>query len=574
MNLVYKQLLKEVSKNKIFVSLMLLLTFFTNFMYYFVHYSIDGNLKYLKLLSTLTPNQILYQNALSSNTQLAFTVLISFMSLTAFVFVMFFHRFFKANSENLGTLKALGYKDKQLLYFFLEFTSIIGILGNLLGLIISYFPSKFLLEANSKSYSVSNLVRSVSLNTFLIGSFLPLLLLLFVTFLTYNLNKGNEIATLLFPHETASSNAFWLRLANKVTNLANVQNRSKLRLALRKPITLFLLFTSVICFSTMFLLAYSLKLSSQTIYNSQTEGYHYLVDTHFNTPQSTNFNIKDAHPYLDAKCTLVFNHTTLEENAIAFTPDSHYFELFDSHKQPLSTPESGEIIISPMLHKLYNLQIGDMITLTTSQQTLSLQVSQVAANAQLNSIYISPSDLAYLLNISPKMYTGIWSYNPLPTEFTPHATVVTYEDKIDALNKSFVSNHSSAVINQITGCIIGTILIFLALLLNFQDSTKNILILHLLGYKPPAIRKMLLNIYSPIIICFFAISLYPAILITKNILQSLSLQIGDYMPFQTNLLVIAAIFILLNLIYFLVQLTFNMGIKKIIASDQIHAYIN
>lgn len=60
----------------------------------------------------------------------------------------------------------------------------------------------------------------------------------------------------------------------------------------------------------------------------------------------------------------------------------------------------------------------------------------------------------------------------------------------------------------------------------------------------------------------------------KLILKSLSVQIGDYMPFQTNLFVITGIFIFLNVIYFFVQYTFNVGIVRVIKKENIDDYIN
>lgn len=575
MKLAYKQLLKETMKNKIFVSLMLLLTFLTSFMYFFVHYSIDGNLRTLNALPKLTENQILYQNALNANTNLASTILLSFISLTAFVFGMFFYRFFKQNSKVLGTLKTLGFKDQMLRHFFVVFSAVLSVIGSILGVGISYFPANLLLQANSRSYEVSDLVKTVSLSSILIGIFIPMLVLCLIAFLAYGFIQGKDIAQLVSPSHNNFSYNLWLRLANRLAQFYPSENQSAMRLALRKPITLLLIFIAVTCFSVMFLMAYSLNLSSQTIYDSQTKGHYYLVDTHLSLPQTFEITESNVMPYLDTQGTLSFANTTISQQVIGFEKNSTLFELLDAKGQVLSTPHSGEIVISPALHELYGLQIGDVVTLEVAHKATTLVVSQIAFNAKLNSVYMAPSDLSTLLELPAHTYTGIWSTKKMvSTLFAKLGTVTTFEEKLDTLNRSFVSNRSSAVITQVMGCVIGCILLFLALLLNFQDSTRDIFILYLMGYKTPAIRKMLIDLYQPIIWIFFVISLYPAIMIVQTILRSLSLQIGDYMPFQTNLLVILGIFILLNIIYLLVQFTFNLGIKKIIKSDQIYAYTN
>lgn len=160
----------------------------------------------------------------------------------------------------------------------------------------------------------------------------------------------------------------------------------------------------------------------------------------------------------------------------------------------------------------------------------------------------------------------------LSSIITHTSAIITRAEKVAVLEKNLVSNRTSAVINQITGCLIGCILLFLALLLNFQDNAKDMLILNLMGYTPSLIRKTLIDLYRHVVCVFFLIGIWPSTQIVKVTLKSLSLQIGDYMPFKTNLFVIILTFIFLNALYMLVQFTFNLGIKKVIKSDQIYTY--
>lgn len=581
MRLAYKQLLKEVLHNKLFIILMSLLSFFTSFMYFFVHYSIDGNRRTLNTLPHLTASQLAYENALHSNTTLATNILIAFIALTAFIFAMFFYRFFKKNSKVIGTLKTLGFKDFTLRRFFIYFSAVLSVICGILGLGISYFAADLLIQSSMRSYEVTGLFKAVDISTILVGIFVPALILCLVTWLAYRPIKEKEISCLISPSLNGTSYTNWLRLSNHLANLYPAKDKFPMRLALRKPITLLLILIATTGFSIMFILAYSLNLSSQTIYDSQTKGHDYLFETHFEMPQAfvpsqtSNILQNDSSdepsnfmPYLDASGSLTFSDTSLKAQMIAFEENSALFKLLDANGQVIPIPKSGQVIINPALHELYNLQTGDCLTVKIGTKTIPLVVSNIAFNAKLNSIYVAPSDLALLLNLPSHTYTGVWS---MANNFAA-GNVITHAQKIDTLERGFVSNRSSALINQVMGCVMGCILIFLALLLNFQDSIRDILILHLMGYKTPAIRKMLINLYLPILWGFFILTLYPAALTVKAILRSLSLQIGDYMPFQTNGFVILGIFVLLNLIYLLVQFTFNLGIKKVINSDQLYAY--
>lgn len=188
----------------------------------------------------------------------------------------------------------------------------------------------------------------------------------------------------------------------------------------------------------------------------------------------------------------------------------------------------------------------------------------------MNCIYVSKNELEEMLAMPEDSYNGVLS---MENSFDG-GKVTTNEQKLDALRRGAVSNQNSALINQFIGCVVGCFLLFLALLLNFQDSTRDMLILHLLGYQKKSIRKLLVDIYRPIVLLSFFVMLWPAVQIVRLILKSLSKQIGDYMPFQTNVFVIAGIFILLNILYFFVQAVFNIGIGRVIAKEKIADYTN
>lgn len=110
--------------------------------------------------------------------------------------------------------------------------------------------------------------------------------------------------------------------------------------------------------------------------------------------------------------------------------------------------------------------------------------------------------------------------------------LITHENKMDILERGMVSNRVSAVINK------------------------------MMGYRKKEIGRLLIDIYKPILFAAFIITLLPAVQLTKYILRSLSIQIGDYMMFQTNIFVIGGILILLYTIYFIVYSSFQIGIAK------------
>ncbi len=571
MRLLYKQLTKGILKNKVFVVLILVMTVFTSFMYFFVHYSIDGNIKILNALPTLKENQILYKKALTSNIILARSFFISLIGLTSFVFGMFFYHFIKIDKKQLGCLKSLGFKDNTLCSCFIFFTTVISLCGALIGLGAGYFASSVLINANKQSYSMTGIVKELSIVSIFVGLFLPNILFCIVTLLSYRGVRGKECGLLLFEASNQQKDKVIRKITNKFVNLLPVKNKLPIRIALQKPIAVLMIVIAVMGFSVMFIIGHSLNASSQTIFISQTQGHHYLFDTHFNTYQQLKSSDSGIMYYLEATGTIERKNSgqRISQHMIGIENNNALLELSNSKGEVLPTPKEGNVYINSSLHELYGFQVGDKIVLNIDENEFIMTISGIAFNAKSNGVYLAKTELQELLGLSEDIYNGILSMSK-PSE----GDVVTFEQRISTLKRNAVSNGTSAVINQTIGCLVGCILIFLALLLNFQDSTRDIIILHLIGYQAKPIKKMLINVYYPFLWVSFLLTLLPSIQIAKSVQKSLSIQTGDYMPFHTNGLVLILIFVLLNMIYFLVQAVFHIGIRRMIKTEDTSNYTN
>jgi len=400
MVLAYKQILKQIGKGKLFTALLLLHTILTSLSFFFVIFSIDGNIAWLNTLDVLTENQELYRNALYANTNLAYMFLSSTIGLAAFVFIMFFYRFFRANRRQIGCLKSLGFRDSALRLSFVVFVMGLSIVGVALGLIGGYFLSDVLLNGNMQNYQVENLVKRASLQSLIMGLVVPILVFSVTAFFSYSFVKGKEPGALIAGSMNQANLGFALRVSNAISGILPTKNKFPYRIALRKPLAVILILVAVMTLSVFVILGASISL----------------------------------------------------------------------------------------------LDGGD-------------------------------------------------------------------------------ANHLSAVINHITGVIVGALLLLLALYVNFDDNTRDILILHMMGYKAKRIQKLLIDIYLPILWAAFVITLAPSILLARFIKSGVAMAVNEPMPFSTSPLVILALFLLTNAIYWLVQLLFRAGVKRMIAKEDMAEFV-
>lgn len=558
MRLLYKQLSKQLGRNKIFISLLFILTCLTSLSFFFVEFSVDGNMAMLNTYFCLTDNQQKYQEALLSNTRLAYIFLFSMSILTSFVFVMFFYRFFLSAQKQIGCLKSLGFTDSSLRTFFILFTVCISISGASIGMLFGYFLSDILIKANEESCSVTGLIRAVNPTSIAFGLLSETILFCLTTFLSYFFIRGKEPGLMINGKTAKTSVSGGLSAAERFVEVIPVRDKFPLRIALRKPLAVFLIIIAVMGFNVCFILGRSLNISSQKIMDSQTTGHYYEYNTVY-TEFKSDMLPDDALPYLYIDSAIELTSHDLNQTILGLYSLGDIFQLLDEKDDTLPVPSPGQVYINPELAEIYHFRIGDTLMVRIKGQNIKYTVSGIASNAQLKTIYVNASGLANDISAPTDSYNGAWSMHPLPGE----GTAISRSQRNQILKNDAVSNKTSAVINQVIGAVIGCILLFLALYLNFQDNQRDISILNLLGYSRQEIRKMLVYIYRPIVWAAFTLTIIPSILAAEAIQNLLSFSINDYMPFGTNLTVLVLLFLFQNVIYQLVEWAFSLGISRV-----------
>lgn len=550
-------------KDKIFLALLLLLTTLTSLSFFFVMGSIDGNIQILNRLQNLTANQQRYKSALHSNRILGFIFWLSLVSLCIVAFVMFFSRFFRANKKQIGCIKTLGFKNSSLQFFFITFTAVLSVLGAALGLFWGYALSDILIMANSKTYDVTGLTKSISGFSLVTGLVVSTIIFCIAAVLCYGFVRNKEAGALLAGNTVQNCFPVTLKIADKISRIVPVNKRLSLRIALRKPLSVLLLFVSVMSFHVCMILGQSLNISSSKIFHAQTAGHNYEYQIQYQEYKTADI-FCDAMICIDSVSTITINNHEIERIVSGLYEINALYELKNKNNDLLTTPNAGYVYINPELSEIYGVKIGDVLDVTIADEQYQFIVGEIAVNAQTNHIYMNGEQLTEILGITAGSYNGVFSADKLKG-----GTVTSKEQRIEELSRNSVSNKTSAVINQVTGVLVGIILIFLALHISFQDSTHDILILSMLGHHAKYIRKLWIDVYQPVLWVAFVITLAPGMILARTIQNSLSVSTNDYMPFGINSIVIIIAFGLINLIYYGVQAVFRLRVKIMMKKGEI-----
>lgn len=533
---------------------------FNFFHVFFVQCSIDKNLSVLKKKSSLNASEEEFLVGLNSNTVLAISFLVCLVVVTGFIFYMFYKKNFELSRKNIGCYRVLGFTNGQITRIHMEITFVIGIVFTLLGLLAGYYFSYILLDNYNVSYHIDSAVRGISFSSFFIGVFVTSVVISLSAFIASKSYSREETAALINGQSKEMENNIVNRAAEKVSKLIVTKYSFSSRLALRKPFNLLLVLISVYVFLVLIVISVSLNLSSGRIYKSLTDGRNYGYEIRFQENRVGDSN-ESAEYFLNETVKVFSRNNEIGEHELtAIDNDGSLFRLVNNNKQ-IHLSEN-EIAVNQRISQVYHVNAGDTITLQTDDGIYQFVVNAVVDNGTMENVYVNRFIWNNLKGNEEGTYSGVWS-NELDNQWSD-GKVTSYKEYLKALDDDNVSNRMSAVINQVLGCVFGILLIFLVLLLNFQDNTQNFIYLRKMGYLRKEIKAMLVNIYFPILLIAFAISIIPSIFTSKAILRQLSLQTGDFMPFISSIIVFVYALAVLIVLYFLVLKLFDIKLKSML----------
>lgn len=532
---------------------MWLITCISSFMFFFVQISIDANRK-----DAFIGNQTEFLVALNSNTILARTFLISFMFVLAFLYYMFFHKFVKNEARAFGCFISLGIESKTLKNIYLSIVGFTVITATIVGNVLGYVFSDILLNNYMITYGAVNLKKGLSFSHALMGYLFPLITVLIVVFLNVRSFFEKDVISLLNYKE--KRNQMTIKVSNYISKIFHGDFAFAMRIALRKPFYVLMVIGAIWIFGVLFLFSVSLNLSSKTAQSHLLTGRNYEYEIKFDHMKNLSGIDNGEVAYaIETDATLVYKEDGISQVCYGIETQNNLFQLFDKNNSMIE-PKEGQVIISPRIHQIFGINPGDKIEINIHGTVWQFQVQSVGINAENNGLYLSKTELANMLSLSEDAYNIIYSNMLLDSG----DGIVTLKDMLkENIDRENVSNRVSALICQILAVIVGGLLLFSAVFMNFEENHNNILRLHILGYRSKEINSMIVSVYEPIIMIGFLIGIYPTILISKKISISLSLQTGDYIPFYTNIWIVVVNFLFVFLLYRMIKSSFARKIKKI-----------
>lgn len=454
------------------------------------------------------------------------------LTISVFIIVIITKKRIDDEKIQIGVLKSLGYNRFSIATSYLVYPvigSIIGgFLGYLLGLFLHYplckmYLSYFLVPLSNFKFDISYLIECILIPLI----FLSLLCYLVALFMLrkkplYLLKEGSNLKV-----------NFFSKIANKITSTFSFKYKFKYSFAFRSISKLLIIM--ITSFGAGMLIVLTLIGSNlmSSLVDSTFKGidYKYSVSTNITDKYYDN----NSEYSLSYKTNIIkINDKKVDSEEITLTgidSNSKYIKVYSlEEKNIISKIKDNEIIISKNMAEQLKISENDLLTFNLNNKNVVLKVIDISSEYMSLSLYIDRLYLSNLLGYNDRVYNNIMSnsnrynnLNKLNKEELDNITNVIGVNELRSNIESQISKYNSSIyIVIIFASIMALIIIGVIANIIVEENKKTISLMKVMGYKNSEISSIVLNIYVPVIIISYLISIPAMIKLLEKIVSLLS----------------------------------------------------
>lgn len=443
----------------------------------------------------------------------------------------------------IGVLKSLGYNRFSIAISYLTYPIVGSIIGGILGYLVGvifYKPisqiyiSYFLIPLDNFNISISYLLKCITT---------PLIFLSILCYLVAIFMLRKKPLALLKEGSNLKVN-FFSKIVNKLTSKFPFKYRFKYSLALRSiPKLLVVALTSFFTGMLIVLTLIGVDLMDNVLEKSFSGmNYDYMV-----------FMQNVESDKIDSKSDYILSSTIpldkvkkkngkvkdlqKEEISISVTgidTDAKYIDVLNKKGKDIKykLEDENAIIINSNMQKLYDLEVGDMILseLDEGKTTIEYKIVDIAEEYMNMNGYVNRTSYSKKVGFDKAVYTTIYSKNKDFSDMKNFsnddskkiATIINFDDLKENIQIQLDTFNASIYVVIGFASIMAFIIILVIANIIVEENKKTISLMKVMGYKNKEISSIVLNIYTPVIIISYLLSIPAMVKFLETVVAALS----------------------------------------------------
>ena len=442
----------------------------------------------------------------------------------------------------IGVLKSLGYSRFSIAVSYLTYPIVGSIIGGILGYLVgcvfyqpisSMFKSYYVLPLDNFNIDISYLLKCI---------FIPLVFLSILCYLVAIFMLRKKPLALLREGSNLKVNLF-SKIVNKLTSKFSFKYRFKYSLALRSiPKLLIVALTSFFTGMLIVLTLIGVDLMDDVVEKSFSGmKFDYMVYT-----QNVESDEIDSESDYLLTSSMSFDEVkkkdgkvidmTEEEVSISITgidTDAKYVDILNKKGKDIKykLEDENAIIINSNMQELYDLEIGDIIVSKLDNNVkIEYEIVDIAEEYMNMVGYVNRSDYSKKLGFDKAVYSTIYSDNKdfsdmkniSEEDSKKIATIINFDDLKGNIETQLDRFNASIYVVIAFASIMAFIIILVIANIIVEENKKTISLMKVLGYKNREISSIVLNIYTPVIVISYLLSIPAMIRFFQMVVKALS----------------------------------------------------
>lgn len=303
------------------------------------------------------------------------TLPIIFLMIAAMILYIMLKRMIERQRGQIGILKAFGYSKKEIMYHYLSYAFVIGLVGGILGGLLGTALSYPYTAMYQMYFNMPGLEGSFSLQYFLLSILMSLGFALFAGYQGCKKSLTLEPAEAMRPPAPMAGKATIIEKITIFWHMLTVQGKMAVRNITRHPGRSFFMFLGITFTFVLLALPWSLmSLSEEMLFDQYENVQTFNIKIPLISPQDQKAverelnrfpGVKRLETMAEVPVTLNNNWHKKDVLLLGLPQNSQLYHILDKDKNELIPPQDG-ILLSERLAKSLEADIGTEIKLKSS----------------------------------------------------------------------------------------------------------------------------------------------------------------------------------------------------------------
>ncbi|MGG5369199.1 FtsX-like permease family protein [Enterococcus sp. AZ196] len=387
-----------------------------------------------------------------------------FFLIAALVTLTTMTRMVEEKRNELGTFKALGYRNGEIAEKFLLYATLAGGLGTLLGLAVGFYLLPIIIfNAYGQLYNIENVVTPWYLNYALIALAVSLVCSVGSAWIVLRYDLQTTPAILMQPRAPKNGKRIFLERLTFIWGRLSFSQKVTLRNLFRYKQRMLMTVIGIAGCMSMIITGFGLRDSIGEIVTLQFDKlWHYQGTTVFKAVPSAKeeetyvselntFSNYQDHLFVSIEAfTAQKADVSKQEISLSVPKEINRLDTFLSFRNrktgKIYSLDDKGVIINEKLAKLFDLRKGSNLEIkSVSGNTYSVKVASIAENYVGHFIYMTPTYYQKIFNNQPKYNTDLLLFSNEPSKRIEDQMAKQLMENPDISNVSFMSKSKNAL---------------------------------------------------------------------------------------------------------------------------------